>query len=331
MSSRPTHQVSLLDVVPWTVGFAHSWALRWLLLQKELAPLVLGALGGLPGEAPWSLVGDVRREEAARPRRTDLAFEATSSSGEECKIALETKVNDPFRSEQLAAYAAHGRYPVAYMPGLTGLLVSPIRGDTSGTTLLGSELIDALGDAVSHDVPLVGGYLAGVRDHAEAMAAARAAAVAGDDWSPPAHLTHRVAASGYHSAAWVGSVCGKLRSDASSLKYRSTAHDVGYYWHDSWTMVGGRDVFVELSLDYGQQRPRAHVWVKVGGGDGRLQDVFDRLRAVGPPDDESGWERCKWGRGSTRSVWKASSAGRSVLEGVRTARSAAEYLRHQQD
>ena len=37
----------VLEVVPWSYGFAHSWTWKWLLEQKELAPL--GSVrGGTP-------------------------------------------------------------------------------------------------------------------------------------------------------------------------------------------------------------------------------------------------------------------------------------------
>jgi hypothetical protein len=114
---------ALLDVVPWPYGYAHSWALAWLINNDESRDRMLALLGA-NGRPPWTLSLSAR-EHAVAGARADLALEAVDSAGQEVAIAVETKVGDPIRPEQLLTYAAEGFQPVLFVPGLTGLLFAP--------------------------------------------------------------------------------------------------------------------------------------------------------------------------------------------------------------
>src|SRR4051794_8420404 len=90
---------SLLEVVPWSQGYAHSWALAALLADQRTAAAILGSLPELPGAPPHVIVGPIRRERPFKGARSDLAFTVRNADGAEHGIAVETKVNDPFRPE----------------------------------------------------------------------------------------------------------------------------------------------------------------------------------------------------------------------------------------
>jgi len=95
----------LLDVVPWSHGYAHSWVLRWLIGHEPSRTPILNLLAGIDG-GPWALTRPVAREFSVRRARADLAAWATGRDGETVAIAVEVKVNDPISEMQLAAYVA---------------------------------------------------------------------------------------------------------------------------------------------------------------------------------------------------------------------------------
>jgi len=99
----PGPEPSLLDIVPWSYGFAHSWALRWLLLQPSLFPLVLDAIDGLDDAGGYVLAGEVLTEKPLAPARADLAFEMEHPTRPSIAVGVETKVTDPYRPDQLSA------------------------------------------------------------------------------------------------------------------------------------------------------------------------------------------------------------------------------------
>jgi hypothetical protein len=321
---------SLFDIVPWTVGFAHSWALRWFLEQPELSERVLDAIPSLPGPAPHVITGGVELEKPLKPRRTDLSFDVRAADGSPTSIALETKVNDPYSESQVLTYAQYG-HVVIYAPGTTGLLIEPVRRPSASSLVRGLDIVSAVSARVGAD-PLIDGYVTTVARHAEWMNAARTAALAGEGWSPPTRdagvsRLEEKAAVGYRGAVWLGEICRRIRATTSDdIRYRATAFDVGYYWHSSLKPVRGRDAFVELTLDHGGN---ANVWIKVGGGREGLREGFDALRSAGAPD--SAWDDCNWGRGGTRSVWKAAGNALSVEQGFALGEAAAAYLAEQAD
>src|SRR5690348_5587313 len=143
--SLPTTSTELLDVVPWRYGYAHTWAMRWLMLQPTLLGRVLGAIPELDLPAPLRLEGPVVTEKALKPARADLAATLRDAGGQSHRLAIETKVDDAIRPEQLSAYAALGYQPVLYMPGLTGLLAEGVS-TPDVLRLTGGDLAFALAD-----------------------------------------------------------------------------------------------------------------------------------------------------------------------------------------
>ena len=70
----------VLEVVPWSYGFAHSWTWKWLLEQKELAPFVLSAVEPLLRVGAIG-IDNLRREVPVGGSRADLAFSTFAPDG----------------------------------------------------------------------------------------------------------------------------------------------------------------------------------------------------------------------------------------------------------
>ena len=58
----------LLDVVPWSHGYAHSWVLSWLIGHEPSRTPILNLLAGIDG-GPWALspAGGPRVLGSSRP------------------------------------------------------------------------------------------------------------------------------------------------------------------------------------------------------------------------------------------------------------------------
>lgn len=123
---------SLVDVVPWSHGYAHSWALAALLIEPRTQVAVLRALTGLPGPPPHHIDGDIAREKGIKPARADLAFTLSDGAGGQHRVAVETKVNDPFHECQVRAYRDAGWVPLLNLPGATGVLLAPTEPTEAG-------------------------------------------------------------------------------------------------------------------------------------------------------------------------------------------------------
>lgn len=324
----------LLDVVPWSYGFAHSWALRWLLERSELAALVLGAIDGMPGKQPWSVRGAVDYEKSVRPARADLALEAVDASGSSKSIAVETKVGDPFRPEQLHAYVQRGYLPVVYLPGITGLVAEAISPQDE-LRLKGAQLARAL-DGV--ELPwLIGGYVADLRREGKRMDGALAAARAG---APHSLGPGRGDARAIRDVAWLIAVREALtkhleadqgHSLGKEITIRVERNDRGLFWDGSWTDVpGGCGLYIDVLADIRKtsRTIRVKAGLNAGAENPALEQAFDAARHEGPPDGGLGWERSarKLG-GSSVTVWKLDVTETSASEAARAALAAAQWMR----
>ena len=111
-----TVDVPLFDVVPWTHGYAHSWALRWMVANDELArDRLLGVF--LPeGDPPWS-VGNMTCEFKVGHNRADPRFDARDSAGGQTAVLIETKVNDALKERQIEGILRHARGGDPLWPG----------------------------------------------------------------------------------------------------------------------------------------------------------------------------------------------------------------------
>lgn len=85
----------LLDVVPWSYGFAHAWALGWMLCRPALAERILTAVQGLHLPAPWA-IEHVTPEAVVKRTRADLRIDLSVPDGT-LQVAVEVKVNDAVR------------------------------------------------------------------------------------------------------------------------------------------------------------------------------------------------------------------------------------------
>src|SRR4051812_31010057 len=84
--------VGLLDVVPWTHGYVHSWALRWMLDHSESARDAVLTLFVPRGRPPWTVTA-IEPEHRVGRHRVDLRVDATDAAGRESTVMVETKVN----------------------------------------------------------------------------------------------------------------------------------------------------------------------------------------------------------------------------------------------
>lgn len=103
-----SEDVGLLDIVPWTHGYVHSWALRWMLKNSEAARDALFTLFVPDGHAPWN-VESVDVEHRVGRHRADLRVMAKDGIGRAVTVLIETKVNDSLSDAQLRAYCSESR------------------------------------------------------------------------------------------------------------------------------------------------------------------------------------------------------------------------------
>lgn len=89
--------VGLLDIVPWTHGYAHSWAVRWILDSHPVGRQALMHLCVPDRAGPWQVSG-LRLEQRYGRHRADLTFDAVGADGETASVILETKVNDDLKT-----------------------------------------------------------------------------------------------------------------------------------------------------------------------------------------------------------------------------------------
>lgn len=222
----------LLEVVPWSFGFAHAFALRWLLRESHIAPLVLSAAKGF-GLPPKARVSDVESERKGGRGRADLRFELEVSSEDVRTVDVEIKVNDWVDRGQLSAY---GGDTILYTPGLTGLLIS--RGHVSlpkVARLTGIGLAESLEDLGGALPELIASYVDAVRDEAVRMERARAVVLGEASADTVAERDGRPSALDLQDAAWVTEAAAALAGNAGEVTIRVTRHDRGLKWD-----VGGQ-------------------------------------------------------------------------------------------
>lgn len=82
----------LLEVVPWNYGFAHTWALKWLLGDADLATRILHTIPELRSERRLQVDNRVV-EHKVRGALPDLRFDLTTSGDRVRHVAAEIKVN----------------------------------------------------------------------------------------------------------------------------------------------------------------------------------------------------------------------------------------------
>lgn len=310
---------SLLDVVPWSYGFAHTWALVWLIEEPSTFVRVLDAM--IPdGSSPWTLVGKVDRERSIRNVRADLFFTAQDAAGETVEVVVETKVADDLRLEQLEGYRDTGRRVVLYVPGLTGLLMSPGAPYAGETWVTGEQLTDALAGV---ELPrMIDGYRQAVVAEAARMRDAQAVA-RGErtEFDRPGQSHWEDLAD----TAWLVEVAAKLRAlDADHLIMRSDRNDRGLFWAGSWRAMPGSEgagPYVDIVAD--RYTHRRAVTLKTGGAQPERLDCYDAVQSAGPPTGDDRWRLSRRGtRGGTMSVWRIDVTDESPQTAARHAISA---------
>src|SRR4051812_38780081 len=96
--------IRLLDVVPWTHGYAHSWALRWMLQNSDAARSAVLGLFLPDAHGPWT-IHDIRREYPVGRHRVDLRIATRGADDQQRAVLVETKVNDALSESQLRTYS----------------------------------------------------------------------------------------------------------------------------------------------------------------------------------------------------------------------------------
>lgn len=312
MSERPADP-TILDVVPWSYGFAHSWALAWLLENEGTRDAVLELI--LPdGQPPWKLNGAVDRESIVGPARADLAFNATDAAGQPNKVAVETKVNDLIKPAQFDAYRDHGYRGVLYVPGLTGMMMAsngPVAGELWITGAQVAEAVDGL------VLPrLIGGYVDAIAAEAVQM---RDALAAERDQRGQVLPKGQVPTKDLHDSAWVVEVAGALQALGEEGVYvRVVPNDRGVYWGGSWTPLSTNEssgLYIDIVAD--RRTDRRAVALKTSGSEEGRLTCFD---AANQPPDEDGWRRGRRLRtASTMSVWRVDVSGEAPWVAARHA------------
>jgi hypothetical protein len=320
---------ALLEVVPWSYGFAHTWALKWLLECPRTAALVASVALGLDVVEPGAPVSNVRTEAPVIGARADLAFRY-EREGLRRDVAIETKVNDRLRPAQIRCYVEQGFEPVIYAPGSTGLLH---RHDDDkrlvGTRwLTGKDLVAAL-EAV--DIPwIVRSYVDTVGVEAawfDRVLAEVSAGAASDERSA---LTPIGVA---RAAAWISEIQAciqRAETDewARKTSIRVESHDRGLMWDGAWRPLDDADgAEAELFLEFiaGVHVERWTLNIKVGGPDGRrIVNQLDAARQS--PNPARPWqERRRPGQAST--VWSLDLTGVSPADAVQEGQCARAWMR----
>ena len=314
----------MFEVVPWTHGYAHSWALRWMLVNDATARDRLLGIFVPEGKSPWS-VENVSREAKVGRQRADLHFAAIDALGRQTSVLVETKVNDELKEPQIEAYCATSAEVIIYAPGLTGLLHAEADPIGRERWVTGRRLADALrGDLRLPD--LIRSYLEEVAEQAVRMDAAREAARGGPDFDRADDVSE-VGAADVEAVAWVAEVAAAMGArGARGLKPRNTPHDYRIFWEDSWQCLdaeGDLGLYVDIIAAHGGWEYL--IAIKVGGGDAEGRgNVFDAAMRVGKPWE--GWSKGRRRRSDTFRVWKLNVMEVTASEAADAALRTAEYL-----
>jgi len=316
--------VGLLDVVPWTHGYVHSWALRWMLEHSEPARDALLTLFVPQGQAPWTL-RVVEPEHRVGRHRVDLRVDVTDADGHDTTVLVETKVNDAVSESQLSTYCAERAEVVLYAPGLTGLLLAS--GDPAYRELwvTGSEVTRVLEGI---DLPeLLRGYLNEVAMQAARMDAAKAAA-RGDalDFPRDAGISG-VSGDDVEAVAWIAEIAAAMRTrGAEDVRTRNTRHDYGVFWAGSWHAIpglNGAGAYVDVVAAHGGWEYVITIKVGDGSSDDRVA-LYDAAMRAGRPWE--GWEPGRRSRAENFRVWKLDASTMSASEAADAATRLQRYL-----
>jgi hypothetical protein len=224
----------LLDIVPWNHGYAHTWALRWLLEQPSLVERILYAMPGFTVTGPLRVTREVRAEKPLRPSRADLTLSVEDEHGTSHHFAIETKVNDSFRPEQIESYQTLRHQAIVYAPGATGLFMRGV--PSSGELRLsGADLARCL-EGVPLP-PIIQTYLDVVRAEASRIDAACALERGTSSTPLPPGMTDEKI---LRDSAWLIELKRELEDRSAAegieacLELRIIAHDRGIFWSGSW-------------------------------------------------------------------------------------------------
>lgn len=318
---------ALLEIVPWSYGFAHSWAAKWLLEDSRTCDLLIKAAVGARVAAGIQ-VSNVETEYRLRGARADLAFELKLVDDRRYHVAFETKVNDPLKIEQLESYDAAGLAALLFFPGATGILHRNDQRLADRWRLDGSSLSEALTDV---DLPwIISSYLDELRREGtwlqQVIADITAGAPtigAGDHNTPP-----RAA----RAAAWLSTIQGLIqaRKDADewgrTSTIRVTANDRGLMWDGAWQAVDdadGRNCELVLEFIAEVHVDRWSLNIKVYGSAAR--DTLQAVpRAQLAPDSDRNWKRRR--RLGTGTVWSVDLSALPVHEALAEGEAAADWM-----
>lgn len=313
---------ALLDVVPWTYGYAHSWALAWLIENERSRSGVLALLS--PNTSPpWTLIEPVAREHRVQGARADLAVRATDGMGREVSIAVETKVADRIKAQQLGFYREEGYETVLYVPGLTGLLYAP-NGPVAGERWVnGLDIVRAVS---AIELPwIISSYVEAVAAEARRMDDARA--FGRGEFYDFAH-DGRASYEDLMDAAWIVEVVSAMRArGADDIEVRTEANDRGLYWGGSWCDVAagnGAGLYLDVLADL-----RSHacaVALKVMGGDrvGR-HACYDAAIAAGLPS-QADWRASRRPSRNSGRIWTLDASEMTAQEAARHTLAAGDFI-----
>lgn len=328
----PRANPGLLDVVPWRYGFAHTWALRWLLTQGDLAPLVLGSVPKWQlGHGPRVVEGP-ETEKRFGGFRADLAFAVETRDGHRYDVALETKVEDTYRAEQVAGYQREGRVALMYLPGLTGFLIAGNQREHGELHLTGDALATALDD---EDLPhLIGSYLRTVRSESERFDQTLLAVRQTGRAPPTIGETQQGVLT---DVAWLVAVHQVLRElapkhgIAPDARLRAEANDRGIFWYGARRtmpqVANGKDVGLYIDIIAPVRSADWTVAVKAGWGTGQLSTLYHYARDAGPPSADRRWRAgaARLG-GNSVTVWRAAVADMPPSDAAGLALEAATWI-----
>ncbi|MEO8969891.1 MAG: hypothetical protein ABI427_20450 [Solirubrobacteraceae bacterium] len=321
---RAEHSPSLLEVVPWNYGYAHSWALRWLIENAASRDAILGAL--LPDDAPpWTIEGSVDREHAVPGARADLACNLVDGRDRAVALAVETKVADPIKRVQLERYRDEGFETVLYVPGLTGLLFEPNGAVAGERWVTGRDVAAALEPI---DLPwIISSYLDTVAGEASRMDDARAVARGEidafdhDGCAPAKDLA---------DAAWIVEVAYAMRAGgAEDVRIRSERNDRGIFWAGAHLVPAGitEDAGMWIDIVADIRSNRRAVVIKAGGQPAGRMACYEAAIAAGPPQPADGWTA---GRCTTKpasfTVWRIDATDKKASETAQLALGARAFM-----
>lgn len=330
---------SLFDLVPWNYGFVHTGVLSWLLQQPGMCRRVLDA--SVPAILPGQDVQVSERpktEDARMGAKCDLGFILDGGQGRQHKIAVETKVEDLLREEQLAGYDK-AEYRIAFLPGLTGFLARESEPLANASTLTGKALTDSLRPGLDSLPPLVASYIDAVDAEAdwfeEQVQRLRSGHRA--DGDPPKTSRPEFA----RDIAWVVALQREIKERAGCpvgtdhMHGRAEAYDHGFFWGDAYSASpehGGVRYYIDAAAKK-QQDARA-VIIKAGFREDRPNDALAYLHShaldAGPPKFGS------WKGGQRRftkdsvSCWAADCSDSTIAHAADLAVCAANWIVDQQ-